>query len=81
MALNLASKLLRNRQVCKKTLNCSLAAQANVKVKTYDEIPGPKAKPFVGNLFNLKQFGKNKNYFYFELFSFKNNFSLKKVVN
>ena len=58
MALKFSSKLFKNKEIYLKTLSCGAAAQALAKQKSYADIPGPKPMPFVGNIFNLKQFGK-----------------------
>nr|QUF59381.1 cytochrome p450 CYP3047A1 [Brachionus angularis] len=35
----------------------NLSTITNAKLKTYDEIPGPKGYPIVGNLFSIKELG------------------------
>ena len=65
MALKFSSKLFKNKEIYLKTLSCGAAAQALAKQKSYDDIPGPKSMPFVGNIFNLKQFGKNHTVLFF----------------
>lgn len=59
-----ALRLLKTKQYLKPNNVCisSVSGMDNLefktKVKTFDDMPGPKSLPVVGSLFELKQFGK-----------------------
>ncbi len=59
-----ALKLMRAKQFLKQDIACisSVSGMNNLefktKVKTFDDLPGPKSLPLIGSLFEIKPFGK-----------------------
>ena len=51
------TKRLINLNFCIRYQNKNITSIAGTLIKSYEEIPGPKMYPFIGNLLDTKEFG------------------------